>query len=122
MKDRTGKFTNGALEKGSGIASVAKEKTVSLSQVLTEQSSQIMNKVRDIKSTSNGQGDLVEKEVENALEQISDGASTSNTDEKNEDQANPAISEAITEAVEAFEEDEKKDQPKADLKDEVKSN
>jgi gas vesicle protein len=119
MKDRTGKFTNGALEKGSGIASVAKEKTASLSQVLTEQSSQIMNKVRDIKSTSNGQGDFVEKEVADALEQISGEASTSNTNEKTEDQA---ISESITEAVEAFEEDDKKEQPKADLKDEVKSN
>lgn len=74
MKERTGKITNGALEKGSEFAAVAKDKTSSLSQVVTEQSSQIMDKVRSITNTSNSeeQADVVEKEIMNALEELND--------------------------------------------------
>lgn len=74
MKERTGKITNDALEKGSEFASVAKDKTSSLSQVVTEQSSQIMDKVRSITNTSNSeeQADVVEKEITNALEELTD--------------------------------------------------
>ncbi|MFC0270330.1 YtxH domain-containing protein [Metabacillus herbersteinensis] len=72
VKDRTGKFTNEALEKSNGIASMAKEKTSTLSQVVTEQSSQIMNKVRDLTNSSKENGDVVENMVVDALTSISD--------------------------------------------------
>ncbi|HZH61029.1 MAG TPA: YtxH domain-containing protein [Metabacillus sp.] len=74
MKERTGIITNGALEKGSEFAAVAKDKTLSLSQVVTEQSSQIMDKVRSITNTSNSeeQADVVEKEITDALEELTD--------------------------------------------------
>ncbi|MGM7720819.1 YtxH domain-containing protein [uncultured Metabacillus sp.] len=123
MRDRTGKFTSQTLEKGTGLANVAKEKTASLSQVVTEQSSQIMNKVRDITSASKGQSDVVQKEVAEALEQVSDGASTPQEDRKKNDEG---ISAAIAEAVDAIEQDENKDQSEEEVKttirDEVKTN
>ena len=70
VKGRTEKFTSQTLEKSAGIANTAKEKTVSLSQVVSEQSSQIMNKVRDLTNTTNEQRDVIEAEVADALEEI----------------------------------------------------
>lgn len=122
MKDRTGRFTSGAFEKSSGFANVAKEKTASLSQVVTEQSSQIMNKVRNITSTSKGETDFIEKEVADALVQISeDEPSTSPKDGQGDEHA---ISASIAEAVDAIENDEKKVLPQAQLgsEDQVKTN
>lgn len=52
VKEKTGKITNGALEKSNEFAAIAKEKSANLSQAVSDQSSQIMNKVRDLKSTS----------------------------------------------------------------------
>lgn len=52
VKEKTGKITNDALEKSNEFAAIAKEKSANLSQAVSDQSSQIMNKVRDLKSTS----------------------------------------------------------------------
>ena len=95
MKERTGKITNDALEKGSEFASVAKDRTSSLSQVVTGQSSQIMDKVRSITNSSNSaeQTDFVEKEITNALEQLTDET----TEEKVQDKLEtPSLSEVGT--------------------------
>lgn len=122
MRDRTGRFTNDALEKSSGLANMAKEKTASLSQVVTEQSSQIMNKVRDITSTSKGQSDIIEKEVADAIEQISDETSTTKEKGHSED----ATTDSIAEAIDAIAIDENKQQPQSeaqiDSEDKMKTN
>ncbi|PMC37011.1 hypothetical protein CJ195_13210 [Bacillus sp. UMB0899] len=97
MKERTGKITNGALEKGSEFAAVAKDKTSSLSQVVTDQSSQIMDKVRSITNSSNsaGQTDFVEKEITNALEQLTEDTVE---DKKPNHDETPQLSEAGAES------------------------
>lgn len=72
VKDRTGKFTNEAFEISNDIANIAKEKTSTLSQVVAEQSSQIMNKVRDLTNSSKENGEVVENMVVDALTSISE--------------------------------------------------
>ncbi len=92
VKKRTGKMTNSAFEKGTDFAAVAKDKTSSLSQVVTDQSTQIMDKVRSItkSSTTADQTGVVEKEITNALEQL-----TEDTEDKNQDKLEtPSLSEA----------------------------
>jgi gas vesicle protein len=117
VKDRTGRFTSGTLEKSSGLANAAREKTASLSQVVSGQSSQIMNKVRDITGASKGQTEFIEKEVADAMEQISEGASTPKAEGQpvgqsdGPGQSEVGISASIAEAVEAIEKDEIKGQP-----------
>jgi gas vesicle protein len=112
VKKRTGRMTSDALEKSSGIANAAKEKTVSLSQAVTEQSSQIMNKVRDMKGTTKGQSDFIEKEIEEAMEQISDDSATSNKDNGQTDQ-----SVAVVEPVDSGYDNDKKVQQQAKAND-----
>lgn len=110
MKNRTGKLTNDALEKSSGLASLAKEKTSSLSQVVTEQSSQIMDKVRSITKTteSEDQAEFVEKEITNALEELTEGSDgqkeEASVEESNENtqetkQSSPEVSSQSEEEV-----------------------
>lgn len=126
MKDRTGRFTSGTLEKSSGLANAAREKTASLSQVVTGQSAQIMNKVRDMTSGSKGQTEFIEKEVADAMEQISEGASTPKAEGQSDGQSEVGISASIAEEVEAIEKDEIKGQPQSEAQvgseDKVKTN
>jgi gas vesicle protein len=120
VKGRTEKFTNQTLEKSAGLANVAKEKTVSLSQVVSEQSSQIMNKVRDLTNTTNEQRDVIETEVADALEQIS--GETPVTPKE----AQAELPTAIVEAVHAIESDVNNEQPQTNdqvsSEDKVKTN
>jgi gas vesicle protein len=115
VKKRTGRITSDALEKSSGLANAAKDKTVSLSQAVTEQSSQIMNKVRDMTGTTKGQSDFIEKEIEVAMEQISDDVSTTSNKEQIDHSA--SSSELVVEKVESTDHDIKKDQPQVEAKD-----
>ncbi|MCM3650769.1 YtxH domain-containing protein [Metabacillus litoralis] len=120
VKGRTEKFTSQTLEKSAGLANVAKEKTVSLSQVVSEQSSQIMNKVRDLTNTTNEQRDVIETEVADALEQIS--GETPVTPKE----AQAELPTAIVEAVHAIESDVNNEQPQTNdqvsSEDKVKTN
>jgi gas vesicle protein len=120
VKGRTEKFTSQTLEKSAGLANVAKEKTVSLSQVVSEQSSQIMNKVRDLTNTTNEQRDVIEAEVADALEQIS--GETPVTPKE----AQAELPTAIVEAVHAIESDVNNEQPQTNdqvsSEDKVKTN
>lgn len=108
VKGRTEKFTSQTLEKSAGLANVAKEKTVSLSQVVSEQSSQIMNKVRDLTNTTNEQRDVLESEVADALEQISEETPVTQKEAQTE------LPTAIVEAVHAIELDVNNEQPQTD--------
>jgi gas vesicle protein len=120
VKGRTEKFTSQTLEKSAGLANVAKEKTVSLSQVVSEQSSQIMNKVRDLTNTTNEQRDVIEAEVADALEQIS--GETPVTPKE----AQAELPTAIVEAAHAIESDVNNEQPQTNdqvsSEDRVKTN
>ena len=122
VKGRTEKFTSQTLEKSAGIANVAKEKTVSLSQVVSEQSSQIMNKVRDLTNTTNEQRDVIEAEVADALEQISGETQTPDTSKE----AQAELPTAIVEAVHAVESDVNNEKPQTNdqvnSEDKVKTN
>jgi gas vesicle protein len=51
-KERTNQLTNQAFEKSFVVAEAAKEKTISLSQAVSKQSSQLLNKVKDFKQDS----------------------------------------------------------------------
>lgn len=120
VKGRTEKFTSQTLEKSAGLANVAKEKTVSLSQVVSEQSSQIMNKVRDLTNTTNEQRDVIETEVADALEQISGETPVTSKE------AQAELPTAIVEAVHAIESDVNNEQPQTNdqvsSEDKVKTN
>ncbi|MGN7941821.1 YtxH domain-containing protein [Virgibacillus sp. 6R] len=85
MKEQSGRFSAEQIfEKGSDFVNVAKDKTSTLSQVVSEQSSQIMNKVRDITKNSNGQAnEVIENMVGDALEQIADDLTEPNTKDTN---------------------------------------
>lgn len=85
MKEQSGRFSAEQIfEKGSDFVNVAKDKTSTLSQVVSEQSSQIMNKVRDITKNSNGQAnDVIENMVGDALEQIADDSTEPKTKDTN---------------------------------------
>jgi len=85
MKEQSGRFSADQIfEKGSDFVNVAKDKTSTLSQVVSEQSSQIMNKVRDITKNSNGQAnDVIENMVGDALEQIADNSTEPKTKDTN---------------------------------------
>ncbi|MDQ0231080.1 YtxH domain-containing protein [Metabacillus malikii] len=81
LKEQTGKISKEELiEKGSEFVNIAKEKSASLSQVVTEQSSQIMDKVKDITKNSGGQQDqTIESIVGDALKEISEDAGQSDS-------------------------------------------
>jgi gas vesicle protein len=111
VKKRTGRITSDALEKSSGIANAAKEKTVSLSQAVTEQSSQIMNKVRDMTGTTKGQSDFIEKEIEDAMEQITDDSAP----QKNSGQTGDSV--AVVEPDDPGNHENKQEQPQSEAKD-----
>ncbi len=85
MKEHSGRFSAEQIfEKGSEFVNVAKDKSSTLSQVVSEQSSQIMNKVRDITKTSNGQAnDVIENMVGDALEQIAEDSTEPKTQDTN---------------------------------------
>ncbi|MDQ0224567.1 YtxH domain-containing protein [Metabacillus niabensis] len=85
MKEQSGRFSAEQIfEKGSDFVNVAKDKTSTLSQVVSEQSSQIMNKVRDITKNSNGQAnDVIENMVGDALEQIAEDSTEPKTKDTN---------------------------------------
>lgn len=68
VKEKTGKITNDALEKGNEFAAIAKEKSATLSQAVTDQSSQIMSKVRDLKSSKQQNEEQTEDEIRLAPE------------------------------------------------------
>ncbi|MDA7027268.1 YtxH domain-containing protein [Bacillus sp. CLL-7-23] len=50
IKDKTDKLTNQAKEKSSEYISLAKDKTSSISQLVANQSTQLMNKVKDLRN------------------------------------------------------------------------
>jgi gas vesicle protein len=56
-KEQTNHLTNKAFEKSSVVAEAAKEKTISLSHVVSKQSSQLLNKVKDFKQNSSASDD-----------------------------------------------------------------
>lgn len=68
VKEKTGKITNDALEKGNEFAAIAKEKSATLSQAVTDQSSQIMSKVRDLKASKQQNDEQTEDEIRLAPE------------------------------------------------------
>ena len=117
MKERTGKMTNDAFEKGSEFAAVAKDKTSSLTQVVTGQSSQIMDKVRSITNSSNSseQSDVVEKEITNALEQLTEESTEGKNQDKTETET-PLASEAQTENNHVQEESPKEEGTESTVK------
>ncbi|MCM3002829.1 YtxH domain-containing protein [Priestia koreensis] len=65
---KTEKLRNSAMEKGQGLASSAKDKTVSLSQTISGQSAQVINKVKGIRKKeevlSESSLNVLEDEVE----------------------------------------------------------
>lgn len=75
VAEKTNKLTSGALEKGGEWANIAKDKTSSLTQTVTEQSSQLMNKVRDIRKT-NDSSDSVNDEI-SAVDELAEEARNS---------------------------------------------
>lgn len=119
MKERTGKMTNDAFEKGSEFAAVAKDKTSSLTQVVTGQSSQIMDKVRSITNSSNSseQSDVVEKEITNALEQLTEESTEGKNQDKTETVTEtPLATEAQTENNHVQEESPKEEGTESTVK------
>ncbi|MBD1380151.1 YtxH domain-containing protein [Metabacillus arenae] len=108
VKERTGKITNDALERGSEFANLAKEKTATISQSVSEQSNQLLNKVKDIRKASNNQTNDSEVPTDSAADELADEASKSllETDQatsEKQDQAPENVAEA-TEEVKELEE------------------
>ncbi|KAA0549063.1 hypothetical protein FZW96_03885 [Bacillus sp. BGMRC 2118] len=67
-------------EKGSEFADVAKEKTISLSQVVAEQSSAIMDMIKDVTNQTKQHNDVDKEKPVELLEEVSTTAEKSQED------------------------------------------
>ncbi|MBS2970051.1 YtxH domain-containing protein [Metabacillus sp. KIGAM252] len=77
VAEKTNKITNDALGKSTEWANKAKEKTASLSQTVSSQSSSIMNKVKDIRSgDKTPEQDPMNAEV-SAIDELAEEAASS---------------------------------------------
>ncbi|WP_246941296.1 YtxH domain-containing protein [Bacillus pinisoli] len=62
LKDKTNEYNSIALEKGSEFADYAKRKTISLTQAVSEQSSQVVDKVKTAKEQVLTQADETQED------------------------------------------------------------
>ncbi|WP_243386024.1 YtxH domain-containing protein [Bacillus kexueae] len=82
VKDKTSKLTNDAYEKGTQFISIAKEKTTNASQVITDQSSQLLNKVKELRpNVAEEEQDFVEEATEEPASENEEEVTTSEVEE-----------------------------------------
>lgn len=82
VKDKTSKLTNDAYEKGTQFISIAKEKTTNASQVITDQSSQLLNKVKELRpNVAEEEQDFVEEATEEPVSENEEEVTTSEVEE-----------------------------------------
>ncbi|MRX72724.1 hypothetical protein GJU40_11245 [Bacillus lacus] len=99
LTEQANKLSSNATEKGNQIAAMAKEKTAAFTQGVNSQSSQVMDKVRDLTSSSENQGDS-QDQVESAIDELAKEASES-MNNPSEDQASVIRDEIDKEHSEA---------------------
>ncbi|MBT2691175.1 YtxH domain-containing protein [Bacillus sp. ISL-47] len=110
LKEKSGQFRETAMTKGTELATVAKEKTNALTQTVTKQSNEIVNKVKSMKESQNANGQASEN---GAAEGASDLASESINAEGYQPEGNAPVNDAeiqmkLEETKQAFDETEQK--------------
>lgn len=108
VKGKTERWREEAAQRGSELASVAKEKSTNFSQTVSEQSSQIMTKVKDLGNVKTQQHDQGKSEShpknDDSLQDVIDEViSTDSLDSINQTEE---IQKKLEEAHKAFEEAE----------------
>jgi gas vesicle protein len=73
VKGKTNEFRHTAIERGAEIAGLAKEKTISLSQVVSEQSSQLVDKVKNATDQMGEKTDQINEEPVDLIDKEKEG-------------------------------------------------
>ena len=75
LQEKTDRLTTDAKERGTEYVTIAQDKTSALSQLVAEQSNQILDKVKDIKERAAGKANKVKSEAEDAAADLASEAS-----------------------------------------------
>lgn len=113
LKGKSGQLRETALTKGTELANVTKEKTNTLTQAISKQSSELVNKVKNLKEGQNANGQAFENGGAEGNEQL---ASENRSESYNEDFQDAGIAPLndseiqmkLEETKQAFDETEKK--------------